>query len=196
MPNRGLFLRRRGHPARWPLSLLLALMLLVALLGTPRAWLHALLGARDEGARRPPADPRPWLVLVRPPEIVVGADRRDPPVAPPPPPPAVAPADWWREGLRVRIAADLVRAPRATADDSVRYLLQTLGLPPDPAALVRPDSQLAVRLLLLRRQDDFRFDALKPYLGALTRARAYADIQSRAADMYDQFLGREIMVPD
>ncbi len=60
----------------------------------------------------------------------------------------------------------------------------------------RPDSLLASRLFLLRVEDSFKFDELKPYLSAMARSRDYADIMSRAADMYDHFLAQEIMTPD
>ena len=49
---------------------------------------------------------------------------------------------------------------------------------------------------MLQLEDSFKFDELKPYLRAMTKSRAYADILSRAADMYDDFLGTEIMTPD
>ena len=60
----------------------------------------------------------------------------------------------------------------------------------------RPDSVLAARLFLMQVEDSFRFDELKPYLQAMARSRDYADIMSRAADMYDNFLATEIMTPD
>lgn len=197
MSGRGHFVRRRGHPVRWPLSALVAFMLLGLLWGTPRNWIDSFLGMRDGGRRTGPVDRRPWLVLVPPPEVEVQPGRDVPP--PPVEPPTVAlppPADWWRSGLRVRIAEDRQPARRLTAADSARHLLLSLGLPADTAALARPDSQLARRLLLLQREDTFRFDALKPYFGAMTRARAYADLQSRVAHMYDDFLKQEIVVPD
>jgi hypothetical protein len=61
---------------------------------------------------------------------------------------------------------------------------------------VRPDSVLASRLLILQQEDSFRFDELKPYFEAMARAHDYSDIMSRAADMYGEHLGSQIMVPD
>ncbi len=40
------------------------------------------------------------------------------------------------------------------------------------------------------------FESMKPYLAALGRSEDYADIMSRASDMYDDFLQQQIMVPD
>ena len=133
-------------------------------------------------------------MLVPPPEVTV-LDRGAPP--PPLPAPGVPPAaDWWTRGWRVRVADDLAVGLRPTAEDSSRVVLDALGLPTNLAMLVRPDSLLAARLLIMRREDGFRFDELKPYLQAMTRAAMYRDIQARAADMYDDFLHQDIIVPD
>jgi len=175
----------------------LAVTLLVGgFLATPRAWLGFLLAdgsGLQEGA---PREARPWLVLQPPPEIETVPAREELPLPPreqPAPPP---PADWWREGWRIRIA-DASREDLApTADDSVAYLLETLGLPRDLVMRARPDSLTAAHLLLLAREESYRFDELKPYFAAVARSRAFADIQSRKADMYDDHLGSEIMVPD
>ena len=74
--------------------------------------------------------------------------------------------------------------------------LERLGVGQDLLTLVKPDSVLAARLILLQREDQMGFDELKPYFQAVTRSRAYADILSRAADMYGDFLQQEIIVPD
>ncbi len=55
---------------------------------------------------------------------------------------------------------------------------------------------MASRLFVMQVEDSFRFDELKPYLEAMAKSRDYADIMSRAADMYDNFLATEIMTPD
>ena len=90
------------------------------------------------------------------------------------------------------VAAD----PVETRRDSIAIALEMLDLTPSVLDLARPDSVLAARLHLMRIEDGVRFDELKPYLGAMTRANAYRDMMSRAADMYDEFLQSEIMVPD
>ena len=91
---------------------------------------------------------------------------------------------------------DLDRAVRPTPADSARVLFDAVGLPVDLAMVARPDSALAVRLLLLQRHDGLRFDALKPYLLAMGRAASYRDLQSRVADMYDDFLRQEVIVTE
>ncbi len=118
----------------------------------------------------------------------------EPPTRPVPATPP--PNEWWQEGWRIRVAEASADVLRPTPADSVVFLLTTLGLPQDLLARARPDSVLEARLLLMVRKDAFRFDELKPYFGALTRARAHADLQSRVADMYDHHLASQIMVPD
>ena len=198
MTHQGVFLHRRGSPWRWPAATALALALvLTGILGTPRSWIDSFLAPHGPGHRFDREPPRPWLVLMPPPEIVVrSVPPGRAPVVPlelPEPPPVAA---WWRAGWRIRVAATPLRSPRPTPVDSAHFLLQSLGLDRELAVRTRPDSLLAIRLLLLQREDAYRFDELKPYFEAMTRARAYADIQSRAADMYDDFLAGEIMVPD
>ena len=198
MTPRGVYQRRRGNPWRWPVVIAVALGLVVAgFIGTPQSWIDSFLTPGRPGQGRRTNQPRPWLVLMPPPEIMVQPSRTrivtaDEPESREP----VPTADWWREGWRIRIAAAPLSVARPSAIDSVRFLLESLGLQQDLAVRSRPDSLLAVRLLMLRREDAYGFDALKPYLEAMTRARAYADIHSRAADMYDDFLASEIMVPD
>lgn len=170
-------------------------LLLAGVFLVPQSWMDAFFSPLDlrpdDGRERP----RPWLVLVPPPEVAV-LDRSAPP--PPPLPAAIEPpaADWWARGWRVRVADDLAEGLRPTPEDSSRVVLDALGLPTNLAMLVRPDSLLAARLLIMRREDGFRFDELKPYLQAMTRAAMYRDIQARAADMYDDFLHQDIIVPD
>lgn len=194
--GRGVFHRRRAHPARWLLAAAAALTIgLAATFLTPRSWLGFLLPDGRSLQQLAPLEARPWLVLSPPPEIEPAPRRR--PVEPPrPEPPAPPPADWWREGWRIRVAAAAREDLRPTPEDSVVYLLETLGLPHDIMSRARPNSLLEARLILLAREESYRFDELKPYFGAVTRARAYADLQSRKADMYDDHLRQEIIVPD
>jgi len=87
-------------------------------------------------------------------------------------------------------------APQAAESDTVSLLLTELGLGTEFLTRTEPDSVLAARLFLLQVEDQFRYDELKPYLTHLARSKAYADILSRAADMYDEHLQQEIQVPD
>jgi hypothetical protein len=96
----------------------------------------------------------------------------------------------------VRTGAAVVRDLAPAVPDSAAVVLRALGLEDDFLARVRPDSVMARRLQLLRQEDSFRFDELKPYLAAMARARDYADMMSRAADMYGEHLQSAIMTPD
>lgn len=195
-------MRDRRDLWKWPFSLGLAAVLTwVLFFYVPVGWLTAVI--RDpsldrQGSGQPPAR---WMVLVPPPDIeTLPESRPDPPAGDDTgrePPPAPDPR-WWTEGWGVKTVKarrrDLEPVPGPA--DSCRVLLQALDLDENFLAGSRPDSVLAHRLALLRVSDSLRFDELKPYLQAMTRARAYADIRSRAADMYDDHLQAEIMVPD
>ncbi|MFO7608168.1 MAG: hypothetical protein R6X35_03055 [Candidatus Krumholzibacteriia bacterium] len=189
-------MHRRASPWRWPAAVGLAVGLLLAgVFLVPRAWLDALFSPLDLERADRRAPPRPWLVLLPPPEIRVAApDRPDPPD---PVPRALAPQpDWWVRGWRIRAAEDLATSLAPTPADSARILLDAVGLPVELAMIARPDSALAARLLLLRREDALRFDALKPYLHAMARSAMHRDLQARVADMYDDFLRQEIIVTE
>ena len=189
-------MRQRESPWRWPAACGLAFALLLsAIFLVPRAWISFFFSPLDLERYAPQERADPWLVLLPPPEVTVvptvPASPVEPLRGPEPPPP-----DWWTTGWRVRIATAHERGFTATADDSAHVLLEALHLSGDLSRLARPDSVIAARLLLLRREDSLRFDELKPYLHALSRARIYRGIQARKADMYDDFLNQDIIVPD
>jgi hypothetical protein len=193
-------MRDRTDRWKWPFALGMAALLTCGLfLLVPAGWLDGLLpGSR--GDRELGRDRRDrWLVLTPPPEI----EAVDSPLFPPPARVARTVPDhrdprWWEQGWRVQTVAavsrDLGQAP--APGDSVTLLLAALGVGEDFLSQARPDSVLASRLALLQVEDSLRFDELKPYLSAMTRSRAYADILSRAADMYDDHLQAQVMVPD
>ncbi len=188
-------MHRRESPWRWPAAVALAGGLLAAVVGlVPPAWFAFLFGSRplEPAAVR---QPLPWLELLPPPVVQAAAPTARPPVVPVRREPEPPPADWWTRAWRVRVADDLSRAVQPTPEDSSRVLLEAVGLPVDLGLLVRPDSVLAVRLVLMQRVDALRFDELKPYLHAMARASMYRDLQSRVADMYDDVLHQEIIVP-
>ncbi len=195
---------RTRNPWKWPLCLGVALsLLLLGVFLIPRSWIFLLPRNLPRGHRPDGVPGGSWLVLTPPPEIEVEIQRPEPDpdesrvireISAGPDP------DWWRRGVQVRIAADGPRpeaGPKhAAVQDSVHAVLEMLGAPPDFLTRSRPDSLLAARLFALKVSDGFAFDQWKPYLAAMARAHDYADIMSRAADMFDDFLSRKIMVPD
>ena len=194
-------MRDRRNPWKWPAVMMLAsAFLLGGVFLTPRSWIEFFFSPLSLDFAAEQDRPRGWLELLPPPEIQVTADQSEPEPERDEPEPerelAWENPAWWQEGWRVRVESETAGALRPSRGDSVTVLLAELGIGQDLLTMVRPDSVLAVRLHLLMLEDSYRFDELKPYLGAMTRAEAYRDIQSRVADMYDDFLGREIMVPD
>lgn len=190
---------RPTDPWKWPLAMASALVLMLVLLALPRSWIFLLPGPRDLPPPHPASGEARWLVLSPPPVVEVV-----PPDQPALPTddkkvesPAFTPADWWRRGVVVEVGKKS-GAPQGDSRrdefDSVAVALRMLGVAPDLLERVRPDSLLAARLQLLQVADGQRLEGLKPYLRALARADAYADIMARAADMYNEFLGREIRV--
>ena len=193
-------MRKRSDPWKWPFVILVTVgFWLPVVFLVPRDWYDFLFASTRPLDQINPSTAGPWLALVPPPEIEVAAETEPEPRRRPPEPPPVAPdPDWWTRGLRVR-AVTALRGPdpaTPTLRDTLDVIMKELGIVGELTRFTKPDSVLAAALILLEREDSFRFDELKPYLTAVSRSRAYADIMSRAADMYDEFLGREIMVPD
>jgi hypothetical protein len=191
-------MRTRSDPWKWPFAVGLALVLTGGLfLFLPESWLDGLLPdpSLSPGGREQP--PRPWLVLSPPPLITAEPrpEKKPEPEKKLDPVPRQDPR-WWSEGWRIKTELAVVQDLASVQADSVTLLLSELGVGIDFLQQTRPDSLLASRLFLLQMEDSLRFDELKPYLSAMTRSRAYADIMSRAADMYDDFLQSSIMTPD
>lgn len=193
-------MRDRRDPWKWPVSIGMALTLTLAVgLWLPRSWLGFLLSPPVPTTRIEGQTHRRWQTILPPPVVEVA----DPTLRPAPPDrPAPRPLRqdprWWSEGWVVSAAEDkaLFVAPVPTAADTIRLVLAELGLGVDFMTRARPDSVLAARLFMLQLEDNLRFDELKPYLTQLGRAKAYGDIISRVADMYDEPLRQEIQVPD
>ena len=192
-------MRDRRDPWKWPFAIGLALGLTLAVgLWLPRTWLNFLLAPQDS-SRATTGPAGRWLVLQPPPVIEVQTardPRPDPPARPQTPPPHEDPR-WWLAGFAAGARADTALfAPAAAPVDTVAQVLAALGLGQDFMTAARPDSVLAARLILLQAHDALAFDALKPLLLQMGRAERYADIMSKAADMYDEPLAQEIRVPD
>ena len=194
-------MRDRREPWKWPVCVGLAVSLILVLaLGLPRSWLGFLLsdGEADESGLGIAKED--WLVLLPPPSLeVLQPDIELPADSPDQPLPRIhQDPRWWTARWTVAAESDtaLFAPPAPTAQDTVRLLLGELGLGVDFMTRARPDSVLAARLFLLQVEDNFRYDELKPYLDQMRRSKTYADILSRAADMYDENLGQTIQVPD
>ena len=194
-------MRKRREPWKWPLcfGVAVSLMLVVAF-GLPRSWLGFLLpGGEGSELDQDPASEQ-WLILMPPPEWEVFEPRLEP--APPPhdhsAPKLHQDPRWWTARWTVAAQNDeaLFTPLDAATEDTVRLLLAELGLGVDFMTRAQPDSMMAARLFLLQLEDSFLYDELKPFLHQVTRSRAYADILSRAADMYDEPLAQTIQVPD
>lgn len=193
-------MRDRRDPWRWPFSIGLAVALFMAgIFLTPQSWIDFFL-ASDHFSRLDAGPPvRAWLEILPPPELSIAPDVpsvRDTKPEPPPQRPSAADARWWTEAWRTRTIEAVSGDTRPAPPDSVMIFLDLLDLSSANLTRANADSVVASRLWLMQLEDSFRFDELKPYLGAMTRSRAYADIMSRAADMYGDFLQSEIMVPD
>ncbi|MBU8870205.1 MAG: hypothetical protein KOO60_04930 [Gemmatimonadales bacterium] len=194
-------MRDRRNPWKWPAAVLLAVAsLLGSVLLVPHSWIDFFFSPLSLNFSEEQSRPSDWLAILPPPAIRVISDPAEPKPRRIEPEPEELPQwdnpAWWREGWRIRTEIEFTPTPAPTSRDSVAVLLTELGIGQDLLTMVRPDSLLAIRLHMLKLEDSYKFDELKPYLSAMTRADAMRDIQSRAADMYDDFLRQEIMVPD
>jgi len=191
---------RPADPWRWPSCFTAALLVLGVLFLLPRSWIFLLPGTPHLIPISPRSGGGRWLVLQPAPEIeVVPLHTPAKETATPRPRENLfEAADWGRSGVVVGItaegAAPVAGSAPTTKLDSLQVALDLLGFTPGLPAGARPESLLASLLRLLRLEDGLRFDELKPYLHALSRSAAYADIMSRSADMFGDFLDQEIMV--
>jgi hypothetical protein len=191
-------MRDRRDPWKWPVCVgVTVAMVLATLFLLPQSWIDAFFSPLSLVERLERQQATRWMVIMPPPPVESVPDHH--PVTRLPdttdPKPHRDP-DWWSQGWRVMTAPDSPTARPQASADSVAILLTALGVERDFMTRIRPDSVLASRLFLMQVEDSFRFDELKPYLEAMAKSRDYADIMSRAADMYDNFLATEIMTPD
>ena len=102
--------------------------------------------------------------------------------------------DWWRQALDGRVAQDFVPVVPDTAPWA------SLGEPGLPATLelilATPDSATEHRLWELQREDDVDLSPLRWFFDAVARGRAYADLKSREAAMYDEGVHSTVTVPN
>ena len=192
-------MRPRRDPWKWPVTGLTVLLFLGTVFLVPRSWIDSFFSPLVLDAHDRNAAGRSWMAILPPLEIEVERSAAPPPTPPERerPRPSREDPGWWTAGWEVRagdgVSRDFTPARR---DSVVVIVMEALGLGQDFMTRPRPDSVMAQRLHLLQTEDSFRFDELKPDLSAMARSRAYADIMSRAADMYGEHLQSEIMTPD
>lgn len=170
-----------------------AFLLLALLLTAAERWLWRGSGTAAEPRPRP--DPGGWLSLLPPPPAIAPGEPPPEHVRRPPETPWVE-APWWELGRHGRGAAAVLRPAPEQAPDSTGLLLARLGLAPDLATRARPDSVLAARLIWLARREGYLPPEIRPLLRSLGRAQAYRAIAARAAEMYDEFLEKQIITSD
>jgi len=194
-------MRERNDPWKWPFVLTLTAGLWpAAIFWLPTGVIDFVFAPHRQLTDRHQRPPARWITLVPPPQIrVVETEPTDRKASEPPPVEVATDPDWWTSGMRIRIVdATVLTAgpPRATLRDTVELILHELGIVRELEMIDRPDSVVAAALVLLAREDALKFADLEPYFSAVARSRDYADIMSRAADMYGDFLQQEIRVPD
>jgi len=191
---------RRHHPLKWPTAITVALaFLFIGIFLVPFHWLYFFFPPSRTSTIAHQKMAVGWLQVLPPLEI---ESIRDVPalskeVGPPKNKmPSADDPGWWAAAWQVKTTTENSFLLAPSSRDSVALLLETLGVGMDFTQKALPDSLLNHRLMLLRIENDFNFDQLKPYLSALGKARAMADKKSREAAMYDEHLGSQIMVPD
>ncbi len=196
-------MRSRSDPWKWPACIGLTVVLFLATVFlVPESWIDAFFSPLSLVERLEREQVTQWTVILPPPVVEEVPDHQLPAETPRGPQRRTTEhldPDWWTRGWIVKafpLNTDPDLRRTTAAADSVAILLTALGVERDFLRRTRPDSLLASRLFLLQVEDSFKFDELKPYLSAMARSRDYADILSRAADMYDHFLAQEIMTPD
>ena len=165
----------------------------------PSHWLYLFFPPSETRAIAHQKMPVGWFQILPPLEIESVREAFVPFKKPDPPKkntPSVDDPGWWTAAWQVKSTMENSFLMAPSSRDSVALLLETLGVGIDFSRKALPDSLLNHRLMLLRIEDGFSFEELKPYLSALGKARAMADKQSREAAMYDEHLGSQIMVPD
>jgi len=188
-------MRDRRDPWKWPVTIGLVVSLMwAAIFVLPRSWLDFLLAPQGDLVLPSGLRDREVLTLLPPLSLEVVSSPPSPEIKEPVFPPPREDPRWWTEGWAVTTVQDRALFPAPV--DTVTQVLEALGLGADFMIRTRPDSVLAARLFKLRLEDGFRYEELKPYLTQMARSRAYADILSRAADMYGEHLSQEIRVPD
>ncbi len=186
-------------PSPWGACALATVGLLVLLLLVPAAWWRALWQRTRLQPRELPLVaelPDFALLEIAPPpsvEVVVPTVARTREV-----PRELPDAMWWDRAWEVRVRSDLLRdAAPAVTDTTPWAALGALGLPTSlAAALAVPDSALAARVWELVWEDKVDLSRLADYFRAIGRGRTYADLKSREAAMFGEFMFETVPVTE
>ncbi len=192
-------MRTRHHPLKWPFCVFLAMTLFFgAVFLIPPEWIDFFFSPLNMANYQVSDRTDSWLNILPPPtiETATSADELPKETVPPRTAPPTEDPGWWTEGWRIQTVSETRALMTPGQVDSVAVILEALGVGLDFSRKALPDSLLKHQLMLLRIEDGFAFEDLKPFFEALTHARAMADKISREADMYDEHLGSQIMVPD
>jgi hypothetical protein len=185
----------RPRPA-WARAWVLTAAVLAAIWLAPTSWWERLWpDGRLRGVGAPA--PAPPLVIQRveivtPPAVVepVPADQPEAPRPEPEP-------RWWTDAWNARIVADRASQRAAAADSLLPGPLRDLFGAQATVAMIlaTPDSVVTARVWRLVQQEQLSASDADGIFEAIARARAYADLRSREAAMFDEFLHETVPVP-
>ena len=184
----------------WPSAWFAAAVLVVLATLVPHAWWWLLIPDRNLTDSSPssfgPTFELVELEVVAPPPVVLvtrDLEKTDPLA----PEPHLDP-DWWTRSWDARIDADLARR-RSTLPDSLllpQPLLDIWGAQATvELILAQPDSVVQARIWRLVQAEELTRDDADGLFSAIARARSYADMKSREAAMYDEFIFETVPVP-
>ncbi len=194
-------MRHQPEPWKWPTCIGLALLLFCSVVWfTPASWIQALLSLRQLEFTERTVRPA-WLEIqnFEPVTQVRWEPEPDDPERKDELPVADIPADWWQNAWRIHLAEDTAGLLQsAPLDTTPAYILDLVAPATDLLAATTPDSSLALQLALIMAADQLHagLSGMKAMLRQITHARALRDINSRAAQMFDEPMLGEIIVTD
>ena len=182
----------------WPSAWFAVGLLVVLATLVPEAWWWLLIPDRDlTDSSSPIFGPAFELVdleVAPPPPVVVVVDlERAEPLASVP----HLDPDWWNHAWNVRIDADLGRRSAALPDSLLpQPLLDIWGAQATVALiLAQPDCVVQARIWRLVQAEELTRNDADGMFSAIAKARSYADMKSREAAMYDEFIFETVPVP-
>jgi hypothetical protein len=186
-------------PSPWGACTLAAAAILVLLLLVPATWWQAVwLRTRLQPREAPPLSGRPDFVLleIAGPQVVEVVPVMDKTVHDLPR--ELPDAAWWDRGWEVRVQTGLWPDVMPAAPDTTPWAtLGALGLPTSlAAALTMPDSALTAKVWELVWEDKLSLREFADYFRAIGRSRVYADLRSREAAMFGEFIFETVPVTE